>query len=280
MKHRPDVPFRAFWPFLALTFGISWGVLGLYLFWPETATLRLGPLSGEHPLFYLAVYAPAISGLTLVGGETGLRGLRIYLSGLGKWRLSPGWTLFLLLGTPIPFFLGAALEGRLDGESLRPERLWSLFAAMGLMLIKGPVEEIGWRGFVLPLLQRRLRPLTASLVLGGLWGLWHYPAFLLGGTPQSAWNFTAFFLGTLALSVVVTALYNRSGGSLLVPVLFHFQMINPLWPDGQPADTIFFVSMAVLVCGIYWPGMWERNQAVTAVIPELKKEMVHYERDV
>jgi membrane protease YdiL (CAAX protease family) len=268
MKHtQEDIPFHFFWPFLVLTFGLSWGVLGIYVFYPEAAAARFGALSGTHPLFYLAVYAPAIAALLLVGIRNGFRGLRGFLSRLGKWGLSRGWVLFLLVGVPVPFFLGAAVEGRLSWEALRPGALLPLLTVMGLMLIKGPMEEIGWRGFALPLLQRRMRPLTASLVLGGIWGVWHYPAFLMRGTPQSTWNFTAFFVGTIALSVMVTAFFNRSGGSLLVPMLFHFQVINPLWPDGQPTDTIFFVSLAVLVTGFAWKWMGDKETAVTEVVP-------------
>jgi len=271
MKHTHDLSFTSLGSFLALTFGLTWGVLALYIFWPEAASARLGAMTGIHPLFYLAVYAPALSAVILVGHQQGIRGLRSFLSRLTIWRLSWFWTLFLLLGVPLPFFLGAALEGRLNLETLQPESLYTLLAAMGLMLIKGPVEEIGWRGLALPLLQRRMRPLWASLLLGGIWGLWHFPAFLMSGTPQSAWNFSAFFVGTVALSVIVTALFNRSGGSLLFAVLFHFQVNNPLWPDGQPTDTIFFVSLAVLVTGFNWNSMWHRHPSITEVIPELRK---------
>jgi membrane protease YdiL (CAAX protease family) len=269
MKHYKDLPIRFLFPFLVMTFGLTWGILAIYLLWPEAATARLGALSGTHPLFYLAVYAPAISALFLVGWHSGTQGLRCFLSRLGKWRMPRGWVLFLLLGVPIPFFLGAALEGRLSWQALRHESLSALLITMGLMLMKGPVEEIGWRGFALPLLQRRMRPLTASLVLGVIWGLWHYPAFLMSGTPQSAWNFTAFFMGTVALSVIVTALFNRSGGSLLFAMLFHFQVNNPLWPDGQPTDTILFVSMAVLVTGFHWEMMWHKHPSITEVLPDL-----------
>jgi hypothetical protein len=47
----------------------------------------------------------------------------------------------------------------------------------------------------LPLLQRKFAPIWAGLILGAIWGLWHMPAFLLSGTQQSEWSFTAFFAG-------------------------------------------------------------------------------------
>jgi uncharacterized protein len=136
------------------------------------------------------------------------------------------------------------------------------------MAIKGPVEEIGWRGLALPLLQRRFSPIWAGLILGIIWGIWHLPAFLLSGTPQSAWSFTPFVIGAVAISVIVTPLFNKSRGSILLPALFHFQLINPLWPDAQPYDTYLFVGMAVLVVWSNRKSMFSRDGAVTEVVPK------------
>jgi hypothetical protein len=103
--------------------------------------------------------------------------------------------------------------------------------------------------------------------LGIIWGFWHLPAFLLSGTPQSAWSFTPFFVGTVALSVIVTALFNASGGSILLPALFHFQYINPIWPDAQPYDTGVFLAAAFLIIWLNRKAMVRRAGAVTDVIP-------------
>jgi len=260
----PDLRMRDLVPFVGITFLLAWGILGLYLFVPEAMRALFGELTGRHPLFYLAVYAPALAALALVLIRCGAGGVRRFLGRFRFWGLARGWTIFLVLVVPLPFFLGAAVRG--DG-GWEPGAVGSLLPALLLMLIKGPVEEIGWRGVALPLLQRRLRPLWAALVLGGVWGLWHFPAFLLSGTPQSSWNFGAFFLGTVALSVIVTTLYNRSRGSLWVPVIFHFQMINPLWPDGQPYDTLFFALMAVGVVALDWKSMWHGERAAITVVP-------------
>jgi membrane protease YdiL (CAAX protease family) len=55
---------------------------------------------------------------------------------------------------------------------------------MAVALFIGPIEEFGWRGVALPLLQRKFAPFWAGLILGGIWGAWHIPAFLMSGTPQ------------------------------------------------------------------------------------------------
>jgi membrane protease YdiL (CAAX protease family) len=146
--------------------------------------------------------------------------------------------------------------------------------ALLLVAIKGPIEEFGWRGLALPLLQRKFAPMWAALILGIVWGFWHLPAFLLSGTQQSAWSFTPFFAGTVAISLIVTALFNASRGSILLPALMHFQLINPIWPDAQPYDTFFFVAAAVLVVWFNRKAMFSRERAVMEVIPKTESRMM------
>lgn len=66
--------------------------------------------------------------------------------------------------------------------------------------------------------------------MSGVWGFWLLPAFLLSGTPQSEWSFAAFFLSAVAISVIVMPLFNQPRGSILLPALLHFQLINPIRP--------------------------------------------------
>ena len=77
--------------------------------------------------------------------------------------------------------------------------------------------------------------------------LWHLPAFFLSSTVPSGWNFTPFFIGNIVLAVLVTPLFKNARCSLLWPMLVHWQLINPFWPDAQPYDTWILVAVAVVV---------------------------------
>ena len=90
----------------------------------------------------------------------------------------------------------------------------------------------------MPLLQLRFSPLASSLILGGIWGIWHLPAFFLSGSPQSAWPFGPYFIGVVAITVILTPMFNAARGSILIAALYHFQMNGPAWPDAQPWDTL------------------------------------------
>ncbi|MEE4607396.1 MAG: CPBP family intramembrane glutamic endopeptidase, partial [Desulfobacteraceae bacterium] len=226
-----------------------------------------GPLTGEHPLFYLAVYAPAISALALILYRQGIDGTRRFLSRLTLWRASIHWYVLLIVVVPLVFHAAALFKDGAHGLLFPFASVSSYLLALLRMAFKGPVEEIGWRGLALPMLQRRMAPFWAALVLGVIWALWHLPAFLLGGTPQSAWSLTPFLVGTVALSVIVTPLFNSAGGSILLPAFFHLQLINPLWPDAQPHDTWLFVVVAGVVVWLNRDAMFTRQGAITEVVP-------------
>jgi hypothetical protein len=84
--------------------------------------------------------------------------------------------------------------------------------------------------------------------------------------PQSTWSAGPYFLGIIAISVIMTPLFNASQGSLLVAILYHFQMMNPLWPDAQPYDNLLFVAAAILIVFLNRHQMFQRGSGVTDVV--------------
>jgi len=194
-KARRTMTMRSLGPFFALAFGLGWGLAALPILFPDQIEAMFGPVSGTHPLFILAVYSPGIAGVLLVWRHYGLKGLGRFFRRLTLWRMPGVWWLLLLVGIPAVKYLGAALNGTL-GEPFPFSPWYDLLPALLLVLFIGPMEEFGWRGVALPLLQRRFAPLWASLILGSIWGVWHFPAFLLSGTPQSGWSFAHMSSGS------------------------------------------------------------------------------------
>ena len=171
--------------FFALAFGLTWGIAALLMLFPDQMEAMFGELSMSSPLFIIAVYSPGIAGTLLVWLTYGLKGLGSFFRRLTLWRASWWGWLFIILGVPAIMVVGAALGGK-AGQPF-PFSPWTkVFPALALALFLGPIEESGWRGFALPLLQRRFSPFWAGLILGIIWMVWHIPAFLIGGTPQSA----------------------------------------------------------------------------------------------
>jgi len=245
--NEPTARIRGLGLFFTLTFTLTWGIAAILILAPDMVERVFGPIGLGNPLFLLAVYSPAISGCILAWNRLGRSGLRGYFARLRMIRMPvPNW-LFLVVGMPAIVYAGAALSGT-AGDSPVFSPWYTVFPALfAMMFLAGTWEELGWRGVALPLLQRRFTPLTSGLLVGLAWGLWHLPAFALSGTVQSAWAFGPYLAGLVSLSVIMTWFFNASKGSILIAWLFHFQAMNPLFPDSQPWDNLLFVVAAVII---------------------------------
>jgi membrane protease YdiL (CAAX protease family) len=97
----------------------------------------------------------------------------------------------------------------------------TIFAGMG--------EEFGWRGFAMPRLQARHNALVSSLIIGGLWALWHIPLYFVQGTSQYDWRmaggwiptFLGYTVFVIAWSIQLTWVFNNTKGSVLLAAVVH-----------------------------------------------------------
>ena len=174
---------------------------------------------------------PSIAAFILViilGGRSGFVNL---LKPFGRWRASLGIWAVAIFGPGILYLVGLGVHLLMGGEAppfimIREElNLLPLYLVMVvLMPWNGPVgEEFGWRGYALPKLQNKYGPLIASLVIGAVWGIWHLPDFFapLGVIGTLAANLGMIFLvpyvlGTMANTIFMTWLYNKSKASALI----------------------------------------------------------------
>lgn len=245
--------------FFMLTFALTWGIAAILVAAPDAVERMFGPIGLTNPLFLLAVYAPAISGVMVAWHRLGRSGLKEYFARLKMIRMPVSNWLFVVIGIPAIVYAGAAVSGTLSTTPLFSPWYTMIPALLASLFLAGTWEELGWRGVAQPLLQRRFTPLTSGLIVGVVWAVWHLPAFALSGTVQSAWAFGPYFIGVVAVSVIMTWLFNSSNGSILVAWLVHFQLMNPLFADGQPWDSLFYVIAAVAIVAINRKSMLHRN---------------------
>ena len=264
-KSKSKMETKTFTQFLALTFALTWGIAALLILFADQVTAIVGEISLTNPLVILAVYSPGFVGVFLVWRHYGLKGMGSYFRRLTLLRAPLIWWLFLILGIPAMVYTGAAIKGTISDPF--PFFPWyKMLPAIVLALFLGPIEEFGWRGLALPLLQRRFAPFWAGLILGGIWALWHIPSFLVSGMPQTTWSVAPYFLGIVAISVILTPLFNVTRGSLLISILFHFQMMNPIFPDAQPWDNLLWVAVAIVVVWLNRRTMFQSEAGVTDVL--------------
>jgi uncharacterized protein len=204
---------------------------------------------------YLAGYGPALAALVVCTRTEGTSGLRRLAGRLLRWKAGVGWWL----GAVSPLMAGAATLWLVDvwrggGASLADLGTVSFLPRLGLaalplwLLTFGLGEELGWRGFALPRLQTRHSALGASAILTAIWAGWHLPLFFYNLAPAMA----AFWLvSLLAAAIVLTWLFNGSGGSVLLPTVFHgtFNFVTSSTAGPQLVPAV--VSTAVIL-GAVW----------------------------
>jgi membrane protease YdiL (CAAX protease family) len=190
--------------FCLLTFLFTWSLL------PFADT--------SIPISLVALCGPAVAAFA-TAALIGRAALGDLADRLAQWRVAPGWYVLALL-LPLPVSAMAAgleyLAGARGPIALQPILALNLVV---FVLVAG--EEIGWRGFALPRLLARFGSWRSSFLLGLVWALWHVPLFFIPGMPQHGSPIPAFALYTVALSVILTFLVQRTGGSLIIATLFH-----------------------------------------------------------
>lgn len=134
-----------------------------------------------------------------------------------------------------------------------------------MLLFVGLGEEPGWRGFAIPQLQKRLSPVASTMVLAPIWLLWHAPLFATGefSLDQVAPFAITLFGGSLAL----TWLYNRSGGSVLQPMLMHAAI------NAVGAGYVFRMFHGAELTRMWWvyAAVWAVAGGIFAAVMRVKR---------
>jgi membrane protease YdiL (CAAX protease family) len=153
--------------FVALTYAISWSL------WLAAA------VGGGQVPFLLGALGPmaAAAIVTVISGHS----LAAWLRPVWHWRVPVRWWLYAL-GLPALLFATVTFVLQATGSpvdwSLVLDRMPGYLSTFVFVLfLGGALEEPGWRGFGLPLLQERYSPLRATVILGLVWGVWHVPVY-------------------------------------------------------------------------------------------------------
>jgi len=241
--------------FFALTFAWSWAC------WALSPVVRPQLPWLATLLMFVGSFGPSLAAIVVVASTRPGGGLHAWLSSCLHWRIGWGWWAFALLIPLAVMLLAAGLHIALGGYiATAPASGHLLMTVVNLplvLLLGGPLgEELGWRGYALPVLQDRLGWRTASLALGLVWGVWHLPLFFIDGTAQARIPLDLFLLSVLAMSVVFAWLVNRTAGSVVAALLFH-TAIN-FWPAVVPVlpTETSYRAYALVVAILVMTALW------------------------
>jgi membrane protease YdiL (CAAX protease family) len=216
--------------FAVLAIAVSWTV------WIPALSAIDGPAA--KAALIPGAFGPLIAGAIV----TRLRGnsVRAWLASTLFWRRSVRWyAAAVTVPLGVALGLGAVMIGLTGGfgdGTLGPALATFAFNMVFATVLGGGQEEFGWRGFALPHLQSRYDAVTASVLIGLVWSLWHAPLFAF---DVYAMNPVLYAVSVLAFAVILTWLYNSSRACVPAAILMHGSInasVNlPLQAVGGPS---------------------------------------------
>lgn len=215
--------------------------------------------------FQLAVYGPLIAAFVMLvwakrgGADGGADMLRDWKASLVKFRVSSGWWAFVLLW-PLALAVLVLLASSITGGGVPRFSAGAVLGSIPLLfaiqLLTSGLEEPGWRGYALPLLQRTHNAENASWYLGLVWAAWHLPYVVYLNRAAPVWTLpltiAGFGMAIIAMGYVHAWVYNSTGSVLLNIVLHAWANVtnitvaliqpNPLAPVVLAVFTWLFVA--------------------------------------
>ena len=240
--------------FAVIAFGIPWST------WIVLRMRHVSFTEGTPLAFMIGAAFCSVGGLAATYIETGTSGVKDLLRRCVLYRVRIGWwlyALFLALGVHA---VATIIYGEVHGGvgPVRPFELfrqWWFFFVFVFGLFQGPLaEELGWRGFLLPRLLSSYSPLGAAVIVGLVWAGWHIEMFQ---SPVS--TIALFTASTIALSILMTVLFLRTRGSVLLAIVLHWSVVPakevarisfpaaPEPPDWLRAGVVITVAVIVAV---------------------------------
>ena len=201
--------------YLIISFAVT------YLFWGIDIILSCLGLY-EHPgynfgiVFYIiAACSPAIAVFIIWQRDSEKKGIRYFVKTI--IRLSDPvielslLIIFLAIRFGIPF---------LFGDVIITGRWWQVVLFIPVMFLFGGFEEIGWRGYLQPILENKYGFIVSTLINCSIWILWHIPLCFIKGTYQYSGNYLWFAFSLVGSAFSLAALH-KVKGNIIPCILFH-----------------------------------------------------------
>jgi hypothetical protein len=271
--------------YYALVFVISWGGI-LYLVGPVGIPGTPEQVATLMPIVLVALFAgPSIAAVACTGLVRGRAGFRDLVSRGLRWRVGARAYAAALLTAPLLvaavfFGLSRISSEFLPGNVTAGDKLGLVLFGVAWGLVGGGLlEELGWTGFAVPELRRHHGPFATGIIVGLLWGAWHYLiAFWASGTSTGALSWAAFlpamvfYVASLpAYRVLMVWLYDRTQ-SLLLAMLMHAVFSASMLVLQPPVTSLragltWNVVLAALLWGIVGAVALARR-GLTPTVPE------------
>lgn len=218
---------------------------------------------------WLGLIGPGLSAILVSIKENGLTGLKNLFKPLLKWRVPFIYYVFVYFGVIMFYSAAAWVSVLVYGTAEIKSFAWLLenvkapffnlngiWVIIEITLIYTFCEELGWRGYALPKMNQYQTGLSAAIILGVFWTIWHVPLIYLYGSSLDVNSAIIYFFHIECMSIFYAWLFFKTGRSLLLAGLFHgttdgigafFPMTNSLIGQGPNLPTTLLEVMIALL---------------------------------
>jgi len=256
--------------YFALAFAISWaGVMAVI----GSGLIPAPPAEAQRlfPFIYLAMLiGPPAAGVSMTGLTSGRAGLRDYLGRLINWRLGARWYALALVTAPLMLALTLLalapwsrdfLPAFRSSDPRGPLQAGSVFGFLTLAVLVGIgagfFEELGWTGFAIPSLRSHFGVDATGLIVGLLWGAWHFLAIWWGSARAFGTASVPLFMLVALFSflppyrILMARVYEHTC-SLLIAILMHASLTTWMIVFGPSATGNGAIAYDLVFGGVLW----------------------------
>lgn len=249
--------------FFIITFLWSWLLYGILIFigHVNSQNIEFTPFGGlDFFLMLLGAFGPAVGAIISIYTIDGIESLKKYFKSFLSLKF--GWKVWL----SIFFIFGiSSMFAWLIPEFFGEERILTYLPSIFLFpvwiiittLIGGGQEEFGWRGYIMPFLEKEFGLIFGGLFLGIIWAIWHIPLWFVPGSTQIYVNFIGFTLGAIGASYIYSWIIKKSNNRLLSGLFVHgianaFTALFPVSPISfnETLTRFWIYEILILVIGI------------------------------
>ncbi|MGW8905347.1 CPBP family intramembrane glutamic endopeptidase, partial [Heyndrickxia sporothermodurans] len=257
--------------YILYCYAITWSA------WGTVILLSHGKISPEQPLYLLyglgGLLGPVLAAFIAHKFYGPKNEFKQFLQQLVRVKLHYMWFMGIIL---LPFalsFLPFSMEWSNSGHmgEIFVKPYYTVFLTLPMFIIGGGMEELGWRGTLLPELNKKYSIFTSTLVVTVFWLFWHVPLWFINGTVQFGSNLEIFMISLLTISLLLSAVYIKTRSIFLCVLLhalfnsngsyFAASNVEATWPE------YLTVIIQLFICFIIYYFLVRRNNLFKKIPP-------------
>ena len=138
-----------------------------------------------------------------------------------------------------------------------------LYAFINSLLSGATGEEVGWRGYLQPTLEKKYGVIKGSIVVGLIWGFWHAPLWFISGeySGMDLVKYIVFFMLFITSTAVIIGITYEKNRNLFVPMFIHFWVNFTLaFVKDKLLDVVMFIAIGYFIFALIMVGCYGKNR--------------------